>query len=57
MHFYAPDCNKVEIEKSKKNKKTKTKSKQNKQKGFEKSLIEIDQTYSNKQYRLHQFAT
>ena len=42
MHFYAPDCNKVEIEKSKKNKKTKTKSKQNKQKGFEKSLIEID---------------
>ena len=41
MHFYAPNCNKVEIEKSK-NKKTKTKSKQNKQKGFEKSLIEID---------------
>ena len=39
MHFYAPDCNKVEIEKYKK---TKTKSKQNKQKGFEKSLIEID---------------
>ena len=39
MHFYAPDCNKVEIEKSKK---TKTKSKQNKQKGFEKSLIELD---------------
>ena len=40
MHFYAPNCNKVEIEKSKT--KTKTKSKQNKQKGFEKSLIEID---------------
>ena len=39
MHFYAPNGNKVEIEKSKK---TKTKSKQNKQKGFEKSLIEID---------------
>ena len=41
MHFYAPDCNKVEIEKSKKKTK-KQKQKQNKQKGFEKSLIEID---------------
>ena len=42
MYFYTPNCNNVEIEKcQKKNNNNKT-TKQNKQKGYEKSGIEID---------------
>ena len=52
MHFYTSNySNNVEIEKCKKKK---TKTKQNKQKGFEKSEMEI--VYRH-QYRVHQFAT
>lgn len=56
MHFYTPNwpnSNNVEIEKSK----TKKQKNQTKKKKQQKSEIAIDETYSNKQYEVHQFAT